>query len=353
MPNPHDSPHRSEEDNDDDALRGANRGADPVPTPSREEFDRLAVRMDRMTDMFTQLMTVFAVNDMRLPNIPGWPPSNRGANSNQNDGQAATHTPPPNGAGFNAAAGSIAQLVQHPPPSNQGQPLPTVAAIVTPTRNGVNSGIAPPASNNAATAQTLPVSGPAHINPTPILPLGNLHTNPVATLPPDFQHANPIPQPVDTGRHQSPGSTTDGAHSTRSSRRSTRRRAEGRRHHRLPSTDDETGDYAYNQLRPETNTCREIKIEHFSPDNKELDFAIWVNQYEEAVNRSLNPHSKRRHYICCLKWLPSVLKADAYSIWSRAEHKSTNWDLLKAELETAFEDGSIRSEWKTNLKAYM
>ena len=77
-----------------------------------------------------------------------------------------------------------------------------------------------------------------------------------------------------------------------------------------------------------------------------------VNQFEGAVNCCLNPHSRIRHHQACLIWLPSILKADAYSIWSRAEHKGTDWTQLKAELETTFEDGSLRAEWKTNLKAY-
>ena len=201
------------------------------------------------------------------------------------------------------------------------------------------------------------------------LPVTNAHAQPPATntliQPPVLNTlTNPsgIPsqgnsQTQQSTRYSAPSGrrvTSDESDvSLRTSRSHTRRRAEGRRHPRLPSTDDESGEYAYNQQRPETNNCKEVIIEHFSPDDKELDFAIWVNQYEEAVNRSLNPHSRRRHYICCLKWLPSVLKADAYSIWSRAQHKNDNWELLKAELETAFEDGSVHAEWKTNLKAYM
>ena len=216
-------------------------------------------------------------------------------------------------------------------------------AIPTPAVQNVNQNAPTPPMQNNVTAQNIPLlstQNSSNNQTTQIFP-------PLPTLP-----QSNTQQAADRNRYTAAYNSDAGA-SQRSSRSSTHRRAEARRHRRPPSTDDETGEYAYNQQRPETNSCREIKIEHFSSDNKELDFAIWVNQYEEAVNRSLNPHSRRRHYICCLKWLPSVLKADAYSIWSRSEYKNSNWDLLKTELETAFEDGSVRAEWKTNLKAYM
>ena len=119
-----------------------------------------------------------------------------------------------------------------------------------------------------------------------------------------------------------------------------------------PSTDDDSDDYAHNRKNAENKYCRKIDVERFSPDNKEQDFAIWVLQFEDAVKRALNPHSRRRHYKACMVWLSGALKADAYSIWSRASNRNGNWLLLKAELELAFEDGSVRSEWKTNLKAY-
>ena len=46
------------------------------------------------------------------------------------------------------------------------------------------------------------------------------------------------------------------------------------------------------------------------------------------------------------------MKADAYSIWQRHDHLKTNWEALRAELTEAFEDPTIREEWKSNFKAY-
>ena len=47
------------------------------------------------------------------------------------------------------------------------------------------------------------------------------------------------------------------------------------------------------------------------------------------------------------------LKPDAYAIWQRAEHKLTNWEELRAELEEAFEDSDVRTEWQSNMKAFV
>ena len=119
------------------------------------------------------------------------------------------------------------------------------------------------------------------------------------------------------------------------------------------STDDESEAYASNRKNPEIKNCTKIHLEKYDPDNKEEDFSIWISQFEEAINQRLNPHSQRRHYIACKRWLPSLLKTDAYSVWSRAEYKDSDWPLLKQELAAAFEDSSVRAEWRTSLKAYM
>ena len=117
--------------------------------------------------------------------------------------------------------------------------------------------------------------------------------------------------------------------------------------------DDESEAYASNRKNPEIKNCTKIHLEKYNPDNKEEDFSIWISQFEEAINQRLNPHSQRRHYIACKRWLPSLLKTDAYSVWSRAEYKDSDWPLLKQELAAAFEDSSVRAEWRTSLKAYM
>ena len=110
--------------------------------------------------------------------------------------------------------------------------------------------------------------------------------------------------------------------------------------------------YEGNRERRET-FAKTLPIKDFSPSNMEQDFALWILQYENAVNRSTNPHSKRRHHKYCMQYLPNTLETDAFAIWQRAENAATNWEALKAELITAFEDPTIRAEWKTNMKAFM
>ena len=104
--------------------------------------------------------------------------------------------------------------------------------------------------------------------------------------------------------------------------------------------------------RKESQYCKKVNIDTYSSTNKDQDLVIWVNQFEEAVKQQLNPHSKKRHHKQCLKWLTLSLASDAYSIWQRTDHNRTDWVLLRAELEEAFEDTEVRSHWKSNMKAY-
>ena len=48
--------------------------------------------------------------------------------------------------------------------------------------------------------------------------------------------------------------------------------------------------------------------------NKDLDWTIWVKQFEECVMRAKNLHSVGNHHFYCEQWLPSVLDTDAYTI---------------------------------------
>ena len=117
-----------------------------------------------------------------------------------------------------------------------------------------------------------------------------------------------------------------------------------------PESAGEEGDgYENNRKRKETNG--KLYIENYAGENKEQNFALWVQQFEAAVNGSYNPHSKRRHQKFCLQCLPTCLSAHSYAIWQRAAHKRTDWEELKKELILAYEDPSVRSEWRTNLKA--
>ena len=123
---------------------------------------------------------------------------------------------------------------------------------------------------------------------------------------------------------------------------------------RSPSTDvdDPNDGYALNRERNETS-CKSIPLKSFSISNKDQDFPIWIQQFEEAVNRVRNPHSQRRHYNYCLQWLPGSLETDAYAIWCECVHAKSDWIELKRELEEKFEDPAFCKEWRTNPKALM
>ena len=115
---------------------------------------------------------------------------------------------------------------------------------------------------------------------------------------------------------------------------------------------DPNDGYALNREREEAKTCKNLHIADFSTANKEQDFFIWVQQFEDAVNRALNPHSKRKHEMLCLQWISNSLKPDAYTIYMYSEHRRSDWTKLKQELEQAFEDPAIRVDWTMNPRAY-
>ena len=122
---------------------------------------------------------------------------------------------------------------------------------------------------------------------------------------------------------------------------------------REPSTDDSDEEYQANQEHREVKNVKSLHIDKFSNENKDMDFVVWVNQFEEAVMRAHNPHSRRRHMKYCLRWFPNCLQPCAYSIWHRATNRKSDWEALKSELTEAYEDPTIREEWSSNFKAYM
>ena len=120
-----------------------------------------------------------------------------------------------------------------------------------------------------------------------------------------------------------------------------------------PESAGEEGDgYAMNRKRKEAQP-KSIPVKNFSGEDKEQDFDLWVLQFEAAVDRGINPHSKKRHHEYCLQWISTCLSPYSFAIWMRAEHKLSDWEELKKELAMAYEDPSIRSEWRTNMKALM
>ena len=118
------------------------------------------------------------------------------------------------------------------------------------------------------------------------------------------------------------------------------------------STDDDDPDYEENRKTRENVQCRKINISIYSSADKNMDFAVWVAQFEDAVKQQAKPHSKKRHWKQCINWLPQSLKPDAYAIYQRARNRD-DWPKLRAELEEAFEDSDVRSEWRSNMKAYV
>ena len=121
--------------------------------------------------------------------------------------------------------------------------------------------------------------------------------------------------------------------------------------HSDSENDNPEDEYAINRERLETYP-KTLAVKQFSWEDKNQDFDIWINQFEDAVNWGTNPHSQRRHFRYCLQWLPTYLGPDAYSIWKRSKHRKSDWVELKKELRQEYEDPIIRSEWKSNLSAY-
>ena len=279
----------------------------------------LEQRLDDMTVMFTQLK---ARMPGPAPNVAGWPPEGQVPVITQaNSTGASPSLSASQQAGFGAQAATLT-------PGRVSQAVPT--AFIPPTTQSGNA---------QASGLAAPVPG-AHPGVAPVQPGAGAA---LAAYPPI----------VTGGARRSARSGTD-SESSRAGRNSVRSRAAGRiQAPRDPSTGDEGDEYADNRRNPEAKHTRKIETATFSPTDKEQDFSVWVNQFEEAVNRAVNPHSLRRHHLACKRWISSLLSADAYSIWSRAVHKNGDWTLLKRELELAFEDGSIRAEWKTNMQAYV
>ena len=121
------------------------------------------------------------------------------------------------------------------------------------------------------------------------------------------------------------------------------------RHAGSEEDDDPNDEYATNRERLETH-CKSLSIKQFSSEDKTQDFDIWVSQFEEAVNRGTNPHSRRRHYRYCLQWLPGYLSTDAYVIWKR-HRNCKDWVELKGILRDEYEDPLVKAEWKNNTNA--
>ena len=316
----------------------------------RADMEGISTRLDTITTMLNALMMQQA-QQASAPNNSRLPPAH---------GHIAP-IPPTQGAGV-AAASAVQDVANAPPPA-----LQTIA-------------IQPP--NQYSTHASFPATGltpyPGANTGLPLYaaPALALMVPPPATQPTFNLHAQlPAAQPTqhDRGHHSgqagrgerlspaAPRNDDNGGNANSSHLQPALQHGCDRlfwnaplhqaRHPESEAEDDPNNDYAFNRERPETN-CRSLNIEQFSSEDKTQDFTIWIEQFEQAVNRGMNPHSQERHHRHCLQWLPNYLNADAYIIWNRCVNRK-DWIKLKKELTIAFDDPIIRAEWKNNPQVYM
>ena len=92
-------------------------------------------------------------------------------------------------------------------------------------------------------------------------------------------------------------------------------------------------------------------ISQFKFGEANENWTSWIKQFRNTVKGHTDPRDRADLNKTCLKLLPAYLNSLAHDIYTNSKHKS-DWDLLKKELEDAFEDPEIRQNWKTNLGAY-
>ena len=336
-------------------------------------IDVMANKMDALTSMMNSLMENQA-QQKQVPNITGWPPAQELVHSNPPPTSVVNSQPM---SGAVAPPLNLQNLVLQPPeqsstqaanwgavhsprlpatsPSVPGVPIATLAApppgVPPAAPPQFQYVVAPPVAQTQIPYATAPPAAHPQVQNLNAPLVGNLQQ---PRVPTGITAQAPRGDAVDSDDEEEYGSAAQAYPPPR-------RRGRGRgprgglvrqqaRHTGSEEEDNPNDDYALNRERPETH-CKSLSIKHFSSDDKSQDFDIWISQFEEAVNRGLNPHSKRRHYNYCLKWLPGYLNSDAYVIWKRAQNRA-DWDLLKTELAHEFEDPTIRIKWTTNEVAY-
>ena len=296
---------------------------------------RLTLQQQQMNQMVSVLNSISArlPPAVSAPNIPGWPPSSIPT-------PAVVFSTPPPGFGAAAAATSSSPAA--------GSALPVAAPTLPPAAAPTPPPAFTPAFTPAAPAATLQLGAIPGITPLQATlagsGLGGLARAPTPNRAgSDADDDDPQTTPIRLGTPSRGRGRGRSAGLTRDIRRS-----------RTPSTgaeDDDDG-YAVNRERRET-ACKNIPLRSFSLANRDQEFPIWIEQFEDAVNRGHNPHSLRRHHNYCLQWLPGSLETDAYAIWKECQHARNNWVELKKELEEKFEDPAIRKEWRSNPKALL
>ena len=296
---------------------------------------QLVLQQQQMSQMVSVLNGISArlPPSISAPNIPGWPPSGIAA-------PAATFTNPPPGFGTTTiVAPSIPTAIPTPLPAAGSLPSPAVSTTPPPAHLPTASAALP----LGTVAGIFPLHAASGTGPSPPPAVAG----PSGSSAPHLTRAFGSPQPTPS-RQGTPSRSQGRGRSVGLTRDIRDRRS------RTPSTEAEDDDdgYAVNRERRET-ACKSIPLKSFSLSNKDQEFPIWIEQFEDAVNRGHNPHSLRRHHNYCLQWLPGSLETDAYAIWKECQHARTNWLELKKELEDKFEDPAVRKEWRSNPKALM
>ena len=325
-------------------LDVANHAFRQLEERSQRQIDALTSRLDSMSASWNAFMSSRSASHS-APNITGWPPSS-GFN---------TAVPPP---GFSSG------MSFRPPPdlhtisiSPSGAPhlLQTATVPSSRVQGPLSFGPYPPGSQSAAPQPTVTISTAGTGSPAAtVLGAGSRSDDARSD---DSRRSGPRRPP----RGDADDSEDDRDDRSSASGGGATRRLRGRglprpppkqsRHDGSEEEDDPNDEYAVNRENLETQ-CKSLPIKQFNPEDKSLDFDIWINQFEDAVNRGHNPHSMRRHHNYCLKWLPSYLNPDAYVVMKRCKNRNS-WEDLKQELQAEFEDPTIRVEWKSNLKAYV
>ena len=374
----------------------------------QQQMDLMERKMTHMVNTFNDVMGQVATAPA-VPNAPGWPLTTATTTPAPGSAAAAPHNSaatPPQVAGAGTAISSINPPAATGPQANTAigavtralttnVALPsvnTLAAVNTPgthTASGAQLGTASMGNINGSQGTGGGLTGlPSHFSLPPPNYRTTAPTQVVAGPIMTSQYTAPFSQqqtlpatsttqiPAATSRTQARERDDDGYDSSDSqycgvSRRRPSRRGRGtaaaaratERHNQRTlgreqvqvvnqEEHDPNDGYALNREREETKSCKSLHIKDFSSTNKEQDFSIWVQQFQEAVNKALNPHTKRKHETLCLQWISNSLESDAYAIYKRSEHQMSDWTKLKKELEQAFEDPAIRADWKTNLRAY-
>ena len=96
----------------------------------------------------------------------------------------------------------------------------------------------------------------------------------------------------------------------------------------------------------------DIPIEKFPYGTPGADWGQWSQRFEIAVQASTNAYGRERLEELCLLWIPLKLNEEAQPIYSKAEYKGRDWNLLQAELAEAFEDPRILRQWARKPDAY-